>query len=54
MEEKEAIARLIDHFSVHDDGRPTPKLNEAVSIVIKATKKQISKKVTLFNRYAFK
>lgn len=44
MDEKEAIARLRDHFSVHDDGRPTPKLNEAVSIVIKATEKQIAKK----------
>ena len=44
MDEKEAIARLRDHFSVHDDCRPTPKLNEAVSIVIKATEKQIPKK----------
>ena len=44
MEEKEAIARLRDHFLIHDDGRPTPKLNEAVSIVIKATEKQIAKK----------
>lgn len=54
MTEQESILRLRDHFSVHDDGRPTPKLNEAVSIVIKATKKQIPIKVRLINCYGFK
>lgn len=41
MSEKEAIARLRDHFSVHDDGRPTPKLDKAVNIAIKALERQI-------------
>ena len=43
MEIKEAIRRIKDHFSVHDDGRPTPYLDEAVSIAIKALEKQIPK-----------
>lgn len=30
MKINEAIYRLKYHFRVHDDGRPTPKLDEAV------------------------
>lgn len=44
MTEAEAIARLKDHFRIHDDGRPTPKLDEAVDMAIKALEKQIAKK----------
>ena len=44
MAEREAIERLKDHFEVHDDGRPTPYLDEAVSMAIAAIEKQISKK----------
>ena len=40
MKEKEAIERLKDHFEVHDDGRPTPYLDEAVSMAIAALEKQ--------------
>ena len=36
MTESEAIKRLKDHFRIHDDGRPTPYLDEAVSMAIKA------------------
>ena len=36
MTESEAIRRLKDHFRVHDDGRPTPYLDEAVSMAIHA------------------
>ena len=36
MTEAEAISRLKDHFRIHDDGRPTPKLDEAVDVAIKA------------------
>lgn len=43
MEIKEAIRRIKDHFKVHDDGRPTPYLDEVVSIAIKALEKQIPK-----------
>lgn len=39
MTENEAIRRLKDHFRVHDDGRPTPYLDEAVSMAIKALEK---------------
>jgi hypothetical protein len=45
MEVKEAIRRIRDHFRVHDDGRPTPYLDEAVHIVIKSTEKQIPMKL---------
>ena len=44
MTEAEAIARLKDHFKIHDDGRPTPKLDEAVDMAINALEKQIAKK----------
>ena len=44
MTEQVAIKRLQDHFEVHDDGRPTPFLDEAVSMAIKALEKQIAKK----------
>lgn len=43
MEIKEAIRRIKDHFRVHDDGMPTPYLDKAVSIAIKALEKQIPK-----------
>lgn len=36
MDRKEAIWRLQDHFRVHNDGRPTPKLDEAVRIMFEA------------------
>ena len=45
MTEREAIERLKDHFEVHDDGRPTPYLDEAVSMAIAALEKQIPKKI---------
>ena len=47
MTENEAINRLIDHFRIHDDGRPTPYLDDAVSIAINALEKQIPKKVKI-------
>lgn len=36
MTNREAIAILKDHFDIHNDGRPTPKLDEAVSMAIAA------------------
>ena len=36
MTESEAIARIRDHFEVHNDGRPHPRLDEAVNLAIKA------------------
>ena len=36
MTRDEAIWRLKDHFRVHDDGRPTPYLDEAVRMAIEA------------------
>ena len=47
MTENEAINRLRDHFRIHDDGRPTPYLDDAVSIAFKALEKQIAKKTIL-------
>ena len=44
MTEKEAIKRLKDHFRIHNDRRPIPYLDEAVSMAIDALEKQISKK----------
>lgn len=44
MKEQTAISRLRYHFMVHDDGRPTPYLDEAASMAIKALEKQIPKK----------
>lgn len=41
MKIDEAIARLQDHFRVHDDGRPTPLLDEACREAFKALEKQI-------------
>lgn len=35
MTENEAIARIRDHFEVHNDGRPHPRLDEAVEMAIK-------------------
>lgn len=39
MTNKEAIRRLIDHFAIHDDGRPTPYLDEAKHMAIEALEK---------------
>ena len=39
MTEYEAIERLRDHFRVHDDGRPTPRLDEAVDMACDALEK---------------
>lgn len=36
MKEQEAIERLKVHFEVHNDRRPTPYLDEAVSMAIAA------------------
>lgn len=36
MTAQEAIRRLKDHFAVHDDGRPTPYLDEAVQLAYTA------------------
>ena len=44
MEIKEAIWRLKEHFRVHDDGRPTPKLDEACKIAYECMEKQLPKK----------
>lgn len=38
MTNKEAILRLKDHFAIHDDGRPTPHLDEAKRMAIEALK----------------
>lgn len=50
MTEQEAILRLRDHFAIHDDGRPTPFLNKAVSMAINALEKQIAKKSNKIER----
>ena len=44
MDEREAFARMTDHFARHNDGRPTPYLDEAVAIWQFAACKQISEK----------
>ena len=44
MKVEEAIKRIRDHFRVHDDGRPTPYLDEAVYMAIMALEKQIPMK----------
>jgi len=44
VEIKEAIWRLKEHFRVHDDGRPTPKLDEACKIAYECMEKQLPKK----------
>lgn len=54
MEAKDAIRRIKNHFDVHDDGRPTPYLDEAVSMAIKALEKQIPKQPIFWeNKYYF-
>lgn len=40
MDEREAIYRLRDHFRVHDDGRPTPYLDEAATMAYRALENQ--------------
>lgn len=49
MTAKEAIRRIKDHFRVHDDGRPTPYLDEAVKMAINALERQIPKKPSEVN-----
>lgn len=44
MNNKEAIRRIKDHFRVHDDGRPTPYLDEAVMLAIEALERATPKK----------
>lgn len=44
MTREEAKWRLADHFRVHDDGRPTPKLDEAVAVMFKALQEPERKK----------
>lgn len=51
MDNKEAIRRLKDHFRVHDDGRPTPFLDEAERMAYEALEKQIPKTVKYNNRH---
>lgn len=41
MDEREAFARMTDHFARHNDGRKTPYLDEAVAIWQFAACKQI-------------
>lgn len=36
---EEATRRLEDHFAVHDDGRPTPYLDEAVRVMFESLNK---------------
>ena len=43
MQGREAIERLKYHFAHHDDGRPTPYLDEAAAMAINALEKQIPK-----------
>lgn len=38
MELKEAIRRVKEHFAAHDDGRPTPYLDEACTTIYEAIK----------------
>lgn len=38
MTEQVAIKHIEDHFDIHNDGRPHPFLDEAVSMAIKALK----------------
>ncbi|MBQ8570320.1 MAG: hypothetical protein IJ444_02280 [Kiritimatiellae bacterium] len=49
MKAEEAISRLAVHFRIHDDGRPTPFLDEAVAVAMVALTKQIPKKPLLIN-----
>lgn len=41
MTNAEAILRLKDHFAIHDDGRPTPYLDEAERMALEALEKQM-------------
>lgn len=40
LDENIAIGRLREHFRVHDDGRPTPLLDEAELVAYKALSNQ--------------
>lgn len=44
MDYNEAKLRLKDHFMIHNDGRPTPYLDEAARMAYEALGKQIPKK----------
>ena len=52
MDSSEAINRLKDHFQIHDDGRPTPYLDEAVRLAYDAIEKydQILNRFGTFDR----
>lgn len=50
MTKEEAKWRLADHFRVHDDGRPTPKLDEAVAVMFKALEKPEQKWIPVSER----
>ena len=41
MTNEEAIRSLMNHFRVHDDGRPTPVLDEAENMAYKALNAQL-------------
>lgn len=48
MKEQEVmIARLKEHFRIHNDDQPTPKLNEALEVAIASLEKQTPKKPIL-------
>ena len=53
MEVKEAIRRIKDHFRIHDDDRPTPYLDEAVDMAIKALEKQILKQPIIWENKSY-
>lgn len=52
MYRREAVRRLREHFRIHDDGRPTPYLDEAVEMACDALDKmdQILEKFGTFDR----
>lgn len=49
MDEQEAIIRLRKHFILHDDGRPTPYLDEAADMACAALANQAWLKENLQN-----
>lgn len=52
MDEYEAIFRLRDHFRIHDDGRPTPYLDEAARMSYQAllNQKWLREKIIEFEK----
>lgn len=53
MDYNEAKLRLKDHFMIHNDGRPTPHLDEAVRMAYEALEKQIPKKPELWHNQPY-